>query len=72
MRHEGTISVWIHGKNFGFISADDGSARLFLHRSKIKSGLPAVGAKVLYDISPICEGANPSALNVEIVDGGAR
>jgi cold shock CspA family protein len=72
MRYEGSISVWINGKNFGFIVTDGESQRLFLHRSKIKSGQPAVGAKVVFDISPLREGANPSAINVEIVGQEVR
>jgi cold shock CspA family protein len=74
MKYEGTVSVWINSRNFGFI-VDAQYQRLFLHRSKILSGKPFVGAKVLYDIAPEREGANFSAVNVEVLasnDGGAR
>jgi len=69
MRYEGTISVWIGSRNFGFITPHNDSQRLFLHKTKIKSGQPLVGARVTYEINPIREGANPNAIDVEIVGG---
>ncbi len=72
MRHEGTVTVWINSRNFGFITPNESTERLFLHRTKIKSGVPIVGAKAVYDINPVREGMNPSAINVEITEGGAR
>jgi cold shock CspA family protein len=73
MKFEGTVSTFITRRKFGFIigPAPD-FTRVFFHASNIVSGRPYVGAKVLYDINPVQEGLNPSAINVEITVGGAR
>lgn len=68
MLHKGTITVWIPSRRFGFISPEDGSDRVFLHTSRIKSGLPVIGLKARYEISPIREGSSPTAINVEILN----
>jgi cold shock CspA family protein len=72
MKYEGTVSVFIARRNFGFIigPAPD-YTRVFFHVSSIVSGKPYVGAKALYDIDAVQEGFNPSAINVKI-SGGAQ
>jgi hypothetical protein len=72
MKNEGTISVYIGRRSFGFIlgPAPD-FTRYFFHKSQIKVGKVHIGVKCLFDIDPIQEGANLSAINIEIVKGGA-
>jgi hypothetical protein len=68
MKYEGTISVYIARRKFGFIMGDAPDfTRYFFHATQVKVGKPYVGAKVLYDIDPIREGANPSAISVVIL-----
>jgi hypothetical protein len=67
MKYEGTISVWIQSRNFGFI-VDEQFQRFFFHRSRITLGIPVIGAHVLYDINPVREGTSLAAINVEILD----
>jgi cold shock CspA family protein len=71
MKHEGTVTVWIECRNFGFITPKTGTQRVFLHRSRIESGTPVIGAKAVYEISPVREGMNPSAISVVLTEGGA-
>lgn len=75
---QGFIRVFIYAKKFGFIVVPDGTRApqsYFLHQSKIISGEPRVGASCLFNVSPILEGEQPSAIDVEIVpppaEGGA-
>jgi len=70
MKYEGTVSVYIARRKFGFIiGAAPDFTRYFFHATQVKVGKPYVGAKCLFDIDPVREGANPSAMDVEIVGG---
>ena len=62
----GKVSLWIPSRNFGFIISEE--KRYFLHVSRIKSGVPSVGAECSFDVSPIREGSSPTAINVTFAD----
>jgi hypothetical protein len=70
IRFVGHLSVWVGHRNFGFITVANGSVteRYFLHKTRIIKGTPSVGALVHFFVSPVKEGANPSAYDAEIVD----
>lgn len=72
-KHTGTISNWVWDRGFGFILEINNTVqtKYYLHISRVTSGTPALGAKVLFDVAPKNEGRLPSAVNVEIVGGGA-
>lgn len=67
----GVLRTWVAARGFGFISVVDEKGALtkyFLHRSKVISGTPAVGAGVRFEVSPVREGELPSAVAAEIGD----
>jgi cold shock CspA family protein len=70
---EGKLSVWVSSRNFGFVTRKSNNAveRYFLHKSRIESGVPQVGAKVLFNVSPIVEGENPCAIEA-VIEGGSK
>jgi|HubBroStandDraft_6_1064221.scaffolds.fasta_scaffold2637394_2 cold shock CspA family protein len=70
---EGKLSVWVGHRNFGFITRTTGNVvdRYFLHKTRIESGVPQVGAKVHFNVSPIKEGENPCAIEA-VIEGGAQ
>jgi cold shock CspA family protein len=58
---------WVANRGFGFI-IDAERVRYFVHHSGINGKTkPFVGAQVLFDICPEKEGANPSAMDVDII-----
>jgi len=73
-RATGLLSVWFFKRGFGFIlvehSAGDALSRekFYLHGSHIRSGKPEIDAVVHFEINPIREGSNRSALNAVIVN----
>ena len=74
-KQSGFIRTWIASRGFGFIvvpSKNRVPAKYYLHASKISSGVPFVGAEVLFDVAPILEGELASAIEVEIVTGGVK
>ena len=70
----GLLSVWFFQRGFGFILVESvaGDAlsreKFYLHGSQIRSGKPEIDAVVHFEINPIREGANRSALNAAIVN----
>lgn len=65
----GVLRSWVAARGFGFIAVVDEKgalAKYFLHRSKVISGTPTVGAGVRFDVSPVREGELPSAIAAEI------
>ena len=71
----GQLTSWISGRGFGFLTALDGETlcreKFYAHVSKFISGKPELGKKYKFEVLPVMEGANPSAINIEQVDGGA-
>lgn len=64
----GTISSWLFSKGFGFVTCDN--VKYFLHISRLQ-GAPSVGAIVSFNVLEAKEGRCPSAIDAEIVEGGA-
>lgn len=64
----GTISSWLFSKGFGFVTCDN--VKYFLHVSRLK-GSPEVGAFVSFSVLPVKEGRCQSAVDAEILQGGA-
>jgi cold shock CspA family protein len=68
----GCVYSFLHTKGFGFIAVPNGTRspqKFFLHISKIISGAEnlAVNCTVRFSVSPIMEGALPSAIDVEVL-----
>jgi cold shock CspA family protein len=67
---QGTISSWLFSKGFGFVISD--GVKYFLHISSLKGSVaPSIGGVVSFKVSPVLEGRCPSAIDAEIVEGGA-
>lgn len=72
-QHTGRIVSWLFDKGFGFIvNIENGvPGKYYLHVSRIIKGIPTVGASVRFGVLPIKQGPSPTAIDAEIVDGGA-
>jgi cold shock CspA family protein len=70
---EGKLSVWVGHRNFGFITRVAGSVseRYFLHKTRIESGTPRVGARVQFNVLDVQEGENPCAIEA-VIEGGSK
>jgi hypothetical protein len=72
----GQRTSWISGRGFGFLTALDGETlcreKFYAHVSRLISGKPELNARYKFDVLRTTEGANPSAINIEAIDGGAR
>lgn len=71
---QGTFSGWVgKGQTFGFITPDDGSEKVLLHRNDAKAmaGLTK-GAKLSFDPVPGMAGKGPKATNVSILVPGVE
>jgi cold shock CspA family protein len=69
-RIEGIVAVWLPARAFGFIVTEEKEVRrFFMHLSHITKGADdiAVGKRATFTVSPIREGKNPTALDVEIL-----
>jgi hypothetical protein len=70
----GVLTSWISGRGFGFLTALDGETlcreKFYAHVSKFVSGKPELDKRYKFDVLPVREGANPSAINIEAIDGG--
>ena len=70
----GVLTSWISGRGFGFITALDGEALLrdkfYAHVSRFISGKPELNERYKFDVLQTKEGANLSAINIEMIDGG--
>ena len=62
----GTVKFFNNDKAFGFITPDDGSKDVFVHKNGIKSGQLREGSKVSYDVETSPKGLN--AVNVVVTD----
>ncbi len=62
----GTVKFFNNDKAFGFITPDDGSKDVFVHKNGIKSGNLREGSKVSYDTESSPKGLN--AVNVVVTD----
>ena len=71
-KETGLVCAFIAQRGFGFISQGSGRTfkKFFFHISQIVSGEPVVGATALFNVSPVTEGPNPTAIEVEIATGG--
>jgi hypothetical protein len=76
MKMTGKISTYVSNRNFGFLTSTDPVThrvtRYFFHSSNFSGGIPAINAAVLFNIHPIMEGSNPSAVDVELVIPGVE
>jgi len=72
-RLEGIVAVWIPARAFGFIVTEDvkNFQKFFVHLSHIRANADkiAVGARATFEVNPIREGKNLSAVEVEVLDG---
>ncbi len=62
----GTVKFFNNEKGFGFITPEDGSKDVFVHKNSISSGHLVDGCKVSFDTEDTPKGKN--AINVEVVD----
>ncbi|MFT7032114.1 MAG: CspA family cold shock protein [Cyclobacteriaceae bacterium] len=61
---EGTVKFFNNAKGFGFITPDDGSKDVFVHKNDITDRI-AEGDKVSYDVEEGPKGLN--AVDVKVV-----
>lgn len=66
MSNTGKVKFYNPTKAFGFITPDDGSKDVFVHRTGIKSGDLSDGCKVQYETEETPKGLN--AVNVEVIE----
>ena len=62
----GIVKFFNQDKGFGFITPDDGSKDVFVHKNSIQSGHPVDGSKVEFDTESSPKGMN--AVNVVVTD----
>ncbi len=62
----GTVKFFNNDKAFGFITPDDGSKDVFVHKNGIKSGVLREGSKVSYTAETSPKGLN--AVDVVVTD----
>jgi hypothetical protein len=71
----GQLTSWISGRGFGFLTALDGETlcreKFYAHVSKFISGKPELNARYRFEVNPVREGANLSAIDIEQIGGGA-
>ena len=65
----GIICAYVDKKGYGFISQGAGKTfqKFFFHIHSYKSGMPVVGASVLFNVAPVTEGPCPTAVDVTAV-----
>jgi CspA family cold shock protein len=61
----GTVKFFNHDKAFGFITPDDGSKDVFVHKNGIRSGQLNEGSKVQYTTESSPKGLN--AVDVSVI-----
>ena len=61
---EGTVKFFNNAKGFGFITPDDGSKDIFVHKNELDVEL-AEGDKVSYEVTEGQKGLN--AVNVKVL-----
>ena len=61
---EGTVKFFNNAKGFGFITPDDGSKDVFVHKNDLVDSI-AEGDKVSYDVEESPKGLN--AVDVKLV-----
>jgi hypothetical protein len=74
IRIQGVCTTWITTRGFGILTADiDGKpAKFFLHISRMKNGqAPLIGNTIQFGVLSVMEGKLPSAIDAEVVEGGA-
>ena len=70
MTYQGKITLYNQPKGWGFISRDDGEQIFFHVANKISSFLPALGARVEFEMGPPLElGKKDQAINLRDVRG---
>lgn len=62
----GTVKFFNETKGFGFITPEDGSKDVFVHKNGIRSGHLSDGARVQYQTESTPKGL--SAIEVEVID----
>jgi hypothetical protein len=72
MKSHGTINGWFPDRHYGFIHEikADLVFKHFLHESNITTGIPRIGAEVLFYSITTSKGY--MAVQAEILDGGAK
>lgn len=76
-KRSGVVQTWFVHRRYGFIVVPPppGSIKqekFYFHASRVQSGIPYPGAKVLFDVNPFKEGEYPGAINVEVIEGESR
>ena len=61
----GTVKFYNSEKAFGFITPDDGSKDVFVHKNGIRQGMLDDGTKVQYETENTAKGLN--AIEVEVI-----
>jgi cold shock CspA family protein len=68
-RQTGTIAVWISTRGFGYIVNEENFQKFFFHFSQVlNADKIEVGLKATFGISPIRDGKNLRAIDVEVLD----
>jgi len=63
---KGAVKFFNHEKGFGFITPEDGSKDIFVHKNSIQSGDLNDGTKVEFDTESSPKGLN--AINVVVIE----
>jgi cold shock CspA family protein len=68
-RQTGTIAIWISTRGFGYIVNQETFQKFFFHFSQVLNASKIeVGLKATFGISPVRDGKNLRAIDVEVLD----
>eukprot|EP00747_Dinoflagellata_sp_TGD_P170298 gnl/TRDRNA2_/TRDRNA2_201500_c0_seq1.p1 gnl/TRDRNA2_/TRDRNA2_201500_c0~~gnl/TRDRNA2_/TRDRNA2_201500_c0_seq1.p1 ORF type:complete len:168 (-),score=30.59 gnl/TRDRNA2_/TRDRNA2_201500_c0_seq1:79-582(-) len=70
MSYSGIVKFWRDEKGFGFITPDDGSPDIFVHKNDVEGATPQQGDSVQYDAGVDDRAGKPKAYNVTGGTGG--